>query len=236
MALFHPQIVAEISFQPLCCFGRVGAAGRPIGPPAGSLDFKRSPEGWLRSAAAVAGESLLITLVAQLATLPVIAGNFGRISLSALLSNPLILPPQPAVMVLGGVSLLAAFIALPLVNWMAALVWLLPAYTIRAAEWLARLPGGEIQLQFSLTAALVFYALLLWLAWRGKDRLESWRAWLPNAALTALALAAVGIWHLALDRPDGTLHLTLPAQGGWPSSPARPVRRWCWAAEMTAAP
>jgi hypothetical protein len=29
-----------------------------------------------------------------------------------------------------------------------------------------------------------------------------------------MALAAVGVWHLALDRPDGALHLTLPAQGG----------------------
>ena len=214
MALFHPPIVSEICFQ--LSFAASGGLALLADPLARQLArwIKRLPEGWLRSAAAVAGESLLITLVAQLATLPVIAGNFGRISLSALLSNPLILPPQPAVMVLGGVSLLAAFIALPLGKLMAALVWPLPAYTIRAAEWLARLPGGEIQLQFSLTAALVFYALLLWFAWRGKDRLESWRAWLPNAALTALALAAVGIWHLALDRPDGTLHLTLPAQGG----------------------
>jgi competence protein ComEC len=49
-----------------------------------------------------AGEYLLFMLAAQVMTLPLTLFYFQRFSLTALVANPLILPLQPAVMILGG--------------------------------------------------------------------------------------------------------------------------------------
>jgi predicted membrane metal-binding protein len=53
------------------------------------------------------GEYILQTFAALITTLPVIAYHFNRISLLAFPVNPLILPAQPPVMILGGLALLA---------------------------------------------------------------------------------------------------------------------------------
>jgi len=49
---------------------------------------------------------LLFTLAASIATLPIIAFHFHRLSLVSLIANLAILPAQPAVIVLGGLALL----------------------------------------------------------------------------------------------------------------------------------
>jgi len=50
------------------------------------------------------GAYFLITLAAQITTLPLMVYYFKRLSLTSLLANPLILPAQPPLMILGGLA------------------------------------------------------------------------------------------------------------------------------------
>ncbi len=59
-------------------------------------------------------EALLVTLAAQIATEPLIVYHFGRMSAVSLLTNLLILPVQPMVMLAGGLATLAGMVWLPL--------------------------------------------------------------------------------------------------------------------------
>jgi competence protein ComEC len=60
------------------------------------------------------GEYFLLTLAAQLTTLPLMVYYFKRISLTALISNPLILPAKPALMIVVFLSNLTGMLFHPL--------------------------------------------------------------------------------------------------------------------------
>lgn len=161
------------------------------------------------------GEFVLFTLAAQLTTLPLSAYYFGRISLVALLANPVILPAQPGVMIFGGLSVIAAGIWLPLGQTLAWLTWPFVAFTIRSVEFFARWPLATIDLgQLALPIVLAFYLLLFGgtLAARlfagRRLRLATLRP-LAGVGLVALAVASGVVWRAAADLPDGKLHLTL---------------------------
>jgi competence protein ComEC len=70
-----------------------------------------------------AGEYVLFTLAAQVTTLPLTAAYFHRLSLVAWVANPLVLPAQPAVMVLGGLATIAGSVWLPLGRPLAWIAW-----------------------------------------------------------------------------------------------------------------
>ena len=66
---------------------------------------------------------LLINLAATITTLPIIAFHFHRLSLVSLIANLLILPVQPAVMILGGLALLLGTLYFSLGQLAAWLAW-----------------------------------------------------------------------------------------------------------------
>jgi competence protein ComEC len=152
----------------------------------------------------------LFTLAAQVMVLPVIIYHFQRVSLSSLLANPLILPVQPPLMMLGGLALLAGTIYFPLGQLLAWIAWPLVAYTIRVVELLSKLPGGAVSLgEVSLLLVAAFYALLFGLTYLG-DRYERVRSWIrPGTVLAGGMLLAVLVWRLVIAAPDGRLHVTL---------------------------
>jgi competence protein ComEC len=154
------------------------------------------------------GEFFLFTLAAQVTTLPIMAVQFQQISVSALIANPLVLPPQPLVMVLGGIAVVAGMIFLPLGQLLAYVAWPLIAYTNRMVEFLAQLPHGMIKLgETGLIWALLFYAILFSLTF-GLPRWPAIRQQLsPTLALVASALLAVFIWRNVLSLPDQRLHV-----------------------------
>ncbi len=155
-------------------------------------------------------EYLLFTLAAQLTTLPIVAYQFGRISLVALLANPFILPVQPAVMVLGGLALWLSFIYLPLGRLVGWLAWPFAAYTNRAVEFFDRLPHGVIVLgDFSFLFVLLFYGLLLAVTFADPRLKRTLRVALaPSVIVAALSVFAYLAWAAAFAAPDGRLHLT----------------------------
>jgi len=157
-------------------------------------------------------EYFLFTLAAQLTTLPVMAYQFGRISLVSLIANPFILPAQPAVMLLGGLALLLGLLYPPLGQLAAWLAWPFVVYTNRAVELFASFPHGVLVLgDFSLLFVVLFYAALLSWTFAG-SRLKAFFAArglaLAPMFLSALALITFLTWRAAFAAPDGRLHLT----------------------------
>jgi competence protein ComEC len=75
-----------------------------------------------------------------------IAYHFQRISLVSILANPIILPAQPPVMVLGGLAVLVGMLWQPLGQVLGYLAWPFVAFTIRAVEGFATFPAGNIPL------------------------------------------------------------------------------------------
>ena len=219
MALANPQVLWDIGFQ----LSFMATLGLVLYADPFSQAFVRWASHFLSPAivqrlAGPVGEYFLFTLAAQLTTLPVTIYHFQRLSLSSLLVNPLILPVQPAVMILSGIAMLLGMISQPLGQIAAYLSWPFVVYTIRAVELLARLPGGVITLgSVSLLVVGLFYAVLLvWTFWGQK--LSAWLAArvqpggqpaLSLFALAALLVLAVLVWRTKLSVPDGRLHLTV---------------------------
>ncbi|MBF8281244.1 MAG: comEC [Anaerolineales bacterium] len=177
---------------------------------------------------AYAGEFFLLTLAAQLTTLPLIAYYFKRLSLVSLIANLLILPAQPAVMVMGGLALLAGLIWLPLGKVVAWAAWPFTAYTIAFVELFAKVPGASIGLGEVAPGFVVgCYALLFGLTWllsRPPDQRPAWplalrsaewgrfaAKWLPTSGLAALAVGTVVVWswYFSLPERDGRMRITV---------------------------
>ncbi len=184
------------------------------------------------------GEYFLFTLAALIPMLPVTVVYFHRLPLFSLLANPLILPAQPAVMILGGLAMLSGMVFQPVGQAAAYLAWPFVAYTIRMAEFWAQFQGAILTFgDVKGLAIVLFYALLFLLtfglpAWMarartahnlgapeaapGEGRLATVKAWLIRAAvpllsigLAGLAIVTVLIWRAAATAPDGRLHLTV---------------------------
>jgi competence protein ComEC len=123
-------------------------------------------------------EPLSVTLAAQILVLPLVLYHFGNLSLISPLSNVLLVPVVPAIMLLSGAALLLSLLSglissIPLVGSAAALLaqgvwlfaWLPLAYLTEGARLLATLPGAALRLpQFSPWLLAAYYGVAaLWL-------------------------------------------------------------------------
>ncbi len=89
-------------------------------------------------------DALIVTLAAQLTTTPLIVFAFHRVSPIALVTNLLILPAQPAVMVLGGLATLGGLVFQPLGQLAAWVAWPFLAWTIGVVQWTASWPIASL--------------------------------------------------------------------------------------------
>ena len=171
-------------------------------------------------------EFVLLTFAAQLTTLPVVIYHFERLSLSSFLVNPLVLPVQSAIMILGGLAVLAGLVWMPLCALLSLPVWTLTAYTIRVVEYFGQYRAGVLVLgPLSGTGIAGLSALLLTAtralrtpppARRYDHHILSGLRWLATP-LTLAVLIGLGaiIWRQALAQPDGNLHVSLlDVEGG----------------------
>lgn len=157
-------------------------------------------------------EFFLFSLAAQVMTLPIVAYHFGGVSWLAMIANPLILPPQSLVMILGGVTLLTGM-ALPGLGQVMAMITLpFVSYTIRMVTWLAHLPGGDLVLpDFHPLWLIVFYALLFVFTLLPREQRSNLLGKVVSHQTATLILTGlvIFVWNRVLTIPDGNLHLTL---------------------------
>lgn len=211
MCLFDPRLPWDVSFQ-LSFTATLGLVlyAEPLQAGFEAWAARRWNPALARRLAGPLSEYVLFTLAAQVTTLPVTLVHFGRLSLSTLLANPLILPAQPLVMILGGVALITGLIVPVLGQALGWLAWPLTAYTIRAVELLARIPSAALSVgRLDGWFALGYYALLFALTLPNKPFAALRKKLKPAALLTGLALLTVVLWSATLRRPDGRLHLAL---------------------------
>lgn len=163
---------------------------------------------------------LIITLAAQIITAPLIVYHFGRLSLVSLLSNLLILPAQPPIMILGAVATLAGMLWLPLGQALGWLVWLPLAWSVWVVEQTVRLPYASLDLgTLPLWLLALLYAAMAAGIWRLNQPRPGNNESRPHFALprfgslqTRLMLAGVSIpalliWLAVLSLPDGRLRV-----------------------------
>jgi competence protein ComEC len=180
------------------------------------LDFrleKHFSEGQAHGLASLISEYLLFTLAAQVTTLPFIAYHFRRISISSLIANPLILPVQPPILVLGGISTIAGMILPSLGKLLALLAWIPMWYTNLVVEWLSKFKSTGISVHPQATVwILAVTAILIMLFWFRdffKKLFGKWFIWV----VFILIVACFAIWSVFAHLPDGKLHLDLVRVG-----------------------
>ncbi len=217
LSLLNPLILGDVGFQ-LSFMATLGLI--MLVPPLERAAFRLLKK-YLKTdhvgpAMALLAELLLVTLAAQIITGPLVVYHFGRLSLVSLLSNLLILPAQPPIMILGGLAALGGTLWLPLGQLLGWLVYLPLAWTVAVVEQTARLPLAALELgKFPLWLLVIYYAVLaagVW--WQNQSpadappgfRLEfgnaTTRLWLGGTVAGVLL-----VWLAVLSLPDGRLHV-----------------------------
>ena len=173
------------------------------------------PDPRISRASSLISNFFLLTLAAQITTLPIMAYHFNRLSLVSFIANPFILPAQPAVMILGGLAVILGMIFRPLGQLAAFVAWPFVAYTNRVVEFFAGLPGAAVSVDFPFWGVILWYGALLGLTFGRvplKEFFVSLKTRLPKipvwAALGGLTLLAILVWRAVLSIPDGKLHIT----------------------------
>lgn len=212
MTAVRPTVLWDAGFQ-LSFAATLGLLvyAEPLNRRAQALIARWAGEERAGRLARLLGEGVIVTLAAQLATLPLLLYHFRQLSLFSPLANLFILPAQPGVMVWGGLATLGGLLWQPLGQALAVIAWLFLSYTIAVATWFAQLPFAAVRLALTPAGVVVAYLLLAavtvvvasgWRPGTGKARSQA-----PRLALIgALALALVA-WQWVQTRPDGRLRV-----------------------------
>jgi competence protein ComEC len=221
MTLLNPLTLWDVGFQ----LSVMATLGLIIYAEPFEAGFKKLVERFTTQenaerAAALVGEFFLLTLAAQVSTLPLIVYYFKRLSLISLVANLVVLPVQPALMVIAGIALGVGLISLPLGKIVAWLAWPFSAYTIRFVELFAKVPGASISLgDVAPWIVIGFYLALLGVTWvlrRPPEQRPEWWGHLTarglrsaTAGLSGLAVGTLIVWSWYFSLPDGRLKITV---------------------------
>ena len=87
------------------------------------------------------GEGLVLTLAAQIMTLPILLTNFGQFSWLSPLINSLVLPFIPLIMVLGLFIVILSFLVMPLAQLLSWLIFPFLTYFVHIVDFFGQLKG-----------------------------------------------------------------------------------------------
>ncbi len=236
MTLINPLSLWDVGFQ--LSFG--ATLGLILFTPtlrrrAEQLLARRLAPEQVRQALGFLNDTLIVTLAAQLLTLPLIVYYFGRLSAVSLLANFLILPVQPAIMLGGMITLIVGLLWEVLGRIAGAVPWLCLTYTVTVVRALAAAPLASVETGALGRVFAAVYGLFLavWFLRRGRPTLYR-RLPLPVHAdrWTLAALAATWlVVSTANLLPDGRLHVIfIAAEGGEAALVTTPAgrRAWLW--------
>lgn len=234
MVVWNPLVLWDVGFQ----LSAAATAGIVLfAPRLLSLVRPASVSGAIPAApttlqrwAGLPAETLAMTLAASLAVQPLITMHFQRISLVGLLSNLLIVPVQPLILLAGAGALVVGLMGLlPLAQLLFWCAWLGLAWTVAVVELSAGVRWASIAVgDMSLPVMFLYYGLLAALFWPVRKvpavaaggsapSLKMRAAHLLGARYTlfGLALGCALIWLGVRAMPDGRLHVyLLPAERG----------------------
>lgn len=236
MCLLNPLALWDVGFQ-LSFSATLGLIlfTPPIQARFERFFARRLPEERSRQVMGLLNDALIVTLAAQILTLPLIVYYFGRLSLISLLANFLILPAQPPIMIGGMATLVGGLIWETLGRIAAVIPWLFLTYTTTIVGALAAVPLASVETgELGRLLAMLYAAgLTAALALRRSARL---RVLLPMPPHVGRWLAAGGLsaWLVmtAVNQiPDGRLHVIfIPGEEGEAALVTAPdgQRVWIW--------
>ena len=218
MTAWHPFILWDVGFQ-LSIAASLGLAlyAEKLSQLTRRLLEKRfsvQTAGW---ATRLLGDTLLVTVAAQILVVPLMLLHFGQFTPIGLLANLLVLPVQPIIVGAGGLAAMLGAASLWLGQMFGCAAWLFLTYTVRIVEWLARWGGAQTGYQNVHPAGpLAYYGLLTLVTFNiagARASLQSAIRWLRQkplgkAAVTLLAVTLVLLWTALASLPDGRLHVT----------------------------
>ena len=111
-----------------------------------------------------------MTFSAQIFTLPILIYNFGYISLISPLTNILIVPILPFIMISGFIF---SFIGIfwQFLGWIFSFpAWFLLTYTIKTIDLLYKVPFTSLEVKISWFYFIVFYSLLVYFIWKLREK------------------------------------------------------------------
>ncbi len=236
MTAVNPLTLWDVSFQ-LSFMATLGLIlfTRPIEARVTRWFERRLAQERTQQIMGVLNAALIVTLAAQITTLPLIVAYFGRLSLVSLLTNFLILPAQPPIMMAGMATLVGGLIWVPLGRVLAIIPWLFLTYTTAVVRLTAAVPFASVETgALGRTVALIYYVVLFGALAVRKLETGSWRG-VPWRRLGAGGLAVVAALWLGLTAvnslPDGRLHLFfVPGEDGEAALIVTPGgrRAWIW--------
>ena len=177
--------------------------------------------------------TLIVTVAAQAAVLPLILFYFGQLSPVSLLANLLVLPVQPIILAGGIAALLGGLVWQPLGQVIGMVPWLFLTYTVGVIKAAAALPFASVDVGrggpgfvagcYILLAAAAAAPRLVSLL-RRRPALRQAGAW--TAALAAPVCLSLLLWRAL---PDGRLRVVfIPAAEGEAALIVRPDGRTAW--------
>ncbi len=148
LSLINPTVLWDAGFQ-LSFFAALGLAAfsepiaKRLNPLFGLADEAKDAPTFGQNLRALIAEPLITTLAVAIFIVPLTALHFGRLSAIMPLVNVLIIPVQPAILVLGGLATLIAFVA-PVVAQVIYWLTLVPlTWTIEIVRLFARVPAFD---------------------------------------------------------------------------------------------
>jgi competence protein ComEC len=196
--LWNPQFLFELGFQLsfVATFSIVYLHGRLK-----ELLFpflKATHPSWLRWVCS----GLLVSLSAQLGTLPIIATHFQKIPVISVVANLLVVPLIGLGVALGFTTAIVGLASMGLAKLYAAANWLLLSGLIKLVRLAAALPWAYLNVPQPDTKSMGLYYALLLMGANIKRSLAARRAFLFGS----LILLNLLVWGQALEGPE---HLTL---------------------------
>jgi competence protein ComEC len=239
MAGLQPTVVRDVSFQ----LSFAATAGLIVLVPLmrERIDEASERVTWLpepprRGVASALYEIAIVTAAASIATLPLIALHFQRISLVALPANLLVLPAFPYILLSSTFVAVVGLASPPLAHVAGYCAWLGLSYMIAMVRLLAEVPFASLEVRrFNMEMCAASYLLLAALCWLlsrrrpGEEALR--RLWRPVGRVlavparplggvpaawlaTGLALPALLTWMAVLSSPDSRLAGVFAAPDG----------------------
>lgn len=227
MAALEPRVLTRVSFQ-LSFAAMMGIAiyyeilsdrmteWLDIGP--------EREDWWATSLRGLAG-AVGVTVVATLATAPLVMFYFERVSLVGLPATLLSMPALPLALVAHGatalVGILSETVAIPF-GWTA---WILSGYITGVSTLFSGLPmasveTGELERRFvwayySVITGIVvlLYSPVRWRRPRLSFSPDTWNVPVPWQISVLALVVAVVVWTVALNRPEGTLRVVFADVG-----------------------
>jgi competence protein ComEC len=232
MVAVNPDVLWSVSFQlSFAAMAGIAFLVEPVNRVLGTIYRRvRMPDEPRPPILVLVTDTVAMTIAATVATLPLVAFHFGRVSLVGIPTNALLLPALPFVLV----TQAAAGLLEPVANVVAQpfgwLAWLTSAYVTGVVGLVARLPGASVETGHLGSAVLwTAYGLFIVVLLRFRPgrivrplggampgdplSLSSGHGGVPWWATAVVAALAALLWTAALSGSDSRLRVTFVGVG-----------------------